>query len=103
MENIFTTNIDLYDCRIQVAHFPSTNMEINLFIETKGKAVIVPDSPSKISIPIELKSDGTVTANFKETLKQVLSEIDTSGFSEQFYNIAFENASRSLKKCKKAV
>lgn len=90
MENIFTTNIDLYDCRIQVAHFPSTNMEINLFIETKGKAVIVPDSPSKISIPIELKSDGTVTANFKETLKQVLSEIDTSGFSEQFYNIAFE-------------
>lgn len=90
LENIFTTNIDLYDCRIQVAHFPSTNMEINLFIETKGKAVIVPDSPSKISIPIELKSDGTVTANFKETLKQVLSEIDTSGFSEQFYNIAFE-------------
>ena len=37
LENIFTTNIDLYDCRIQVAHFPSTNMEINLFIETKGK------------------------------------------------------------------
>ena len=90
LENIFTANIDLYDCRIQVAHFPSTNMEINLFIETKGKAVVAPNSPSKFTIPIELNSDGTVTANFEETLKQVLSEIDTSGFLEQFYDMAFE-------------
>ena len=83
------------DCSIilnkqQVAHFPSTNMEINLFIETKGKAVVAPNSPSKFTIPIELNSDGTVTANFEETLKQVLSEIDTSGFLEQFYDMAFE-------------
>ena len=65
-------------------------MEINLFIETKGKAVVAPNSPSKFTIPIELNSDGTVTANFEETLKQVLSEIDTSGFLEQFYDMAFE-------------
>ena len=54
------------------------------------KAVVAPNSPSKFTIPIELNSDGTVTANFEETLKQVLSEIDTSGFLEQFYDMAFE-------------
>ncbi|MFQ6987105.1 MAG: hypothetical protein ACLRUL_10665 [Clostridia bacterium] len=55
-----------------------------MFIETKGKAVIVPDSPSKISIPIELKSDGTVTANFKETLKQVLLKLILLDFQNSF-------------------
>ena len=90
LENIFTADINLPDCSIQIAHFPSANMEINMYIVTKEKVVVVPDSPSEISIPIELRPDGTVTANFERTLKQVLSKLDTSGFSEQFYNMAFK-------------